>query len=243
MFKNLMLLLSMSIYLMKSLTVINNIGKMKDRDKADALISKVAREWGQKLIKEAGGEVVVIGREILNNASTVCFISNHQSLFDIPLILGYIDKPKAFLAKIEILKVPILSKWMQLMHCVFIDRKNIRQSVKAIREATQNLTNGYSMVVFPEGTRGEQGKLGEFKHGGFKMAVSSGVPIVPISIDGAYKFFEGKKKGTGKVKVRLVIGNQIETRGLSKQEISELPDKVRGVIESNLTDVNLININ
>ena len=233
----------MSIYLIKSLTVINHISKIKDIDKADALVAEVAREWGQKLIKEAGGEVVVIGQEILNNTSTVCFISNHQSLFDIPLILGYIDKPKAFLAKIEILKVPILSKWMQLMHCVFIDRKNIRQSVKAIREATQNLTNGYSMVVFPEGTRGAQGKLGEFKHGGFKMAVSSGVPIVPISIDGAYKFFEGQKKGMGKVKVRLVIGNQIETRGLSKQEISALPDKVREVIASNLTDVNLININ
>ena len=235
MFRNLMLFVSLSIFLIKSKKLMSVVRKTDYKDEVAALIAEEGRVWGQMLINKAGGEVTVIGEEKLISTSTVCFISNHQSYFDIPLMLGYIKKPKAFLAKVEILKVPILSEWMQLMKCVFIDRKNIRQSAKAIRQATTNLTEGISMVVFPEGTRAKDGVLGDFKPGGFKMAVSSGVPIVPITIDGAYKFFEGKKNTKGKVKVRIVVGDLIETQGLSKEEILELPSKVRELIASSLT--------
>jgi len=237
MIRNIKLFFWLFFYLISSQKLLNQIKKTPDQSKIPDLIAQEGVSWGSNLIRSAGGEVTVVGEEKLDGIETVCFISNHQSYFDIPIMLGFIKRPKAFLAKVEILKVPILSKWMQLMHCVFIDRKNIRQSVTAIREATTNLIQGTSMVVFPEGTRAKDGVLGEFKSGGFKMAVSAGVPIVPIAVDGAYKFFEGKKNEKGPVKVRLVIGDPIVTAGLSKIEIAALPDKVKEIIANSLTKV------
>jgi len=234
MFRIIRLFISLAIYLIKSQKLMKTISKIDDRKKVELMISHEAQKWGQHTLNNAGGEVTVIGAEKLDPDETVCFISNHQSYFDILILLGFIPKPMAFLAKVEILKVPILSKWMKLMKSVFIDRKNLRQSAVAIKQATQNLKDGLSMVVFPEGTRGKEGKLGEFKHGGFKMAISSGVPIVPVTIDGSYMFYESKKKVKGPVKVRLVIGDLVETKGLTKEEVLELPDKIRGIIAGNL---------
>ena len=234
MFRNIKLFLILAIYLIRSQKLMKRISNMSDIEERAQAIAVEGEEWGQMLLRNVHGEITVVGAEKIDPNKTVCFISNHQSYFDIPIFLGYIPMKKAFLAKVEILKVPILSKWMHLMRCVFIDRKNIRQSVTAIKEATQILKDGLSMVVFPEGTRAKDGVIGEFKSGGFKMAVSSGVPIVPVTIDGAFRFFDKSEKIKGPVKVSLIVDDMVETTGLSKEEVSELPDKIRSIIARNL---------
>ena len=97
------------------------------------------------------------GQENIPQDTAVVLIGNHQSYLDIPVLMGYVNKPIAFIAKSEILKVPVLSKAMKLMQCTFLVRTDMKQSVKAMAEAVETIKKGYSMVIFPEGTRSKGG--------------------------------------------------------------------------------------
>ncbi len=117
----------------------------------------------------------------------VLFVSNHQGSFDIPLLLGYIDKPKAFIAKWELRYLPFIGSWMKELGCIFIKRNDFRQTLKAFKGAGEVFKKGQSLVIFPEGTRSRSSKLGEFKRGSLKIALREKVPVVPVTIKGSYK--------------------------------------------------------
>jgi 1-acyl-sn-glycerol-3-phosphate acyltransferase len=206
-------------------------GNTKARDRVAA---KAARIWSRSLIWLAGGKVTVIGQENLPKDQQVVFIGNHQGNFDIPLLLGYVDKPLGFIAKIEMLKMPIVCAWMKYLHCVFMDRNDIRQSVSAINEGVENIKNGHSIAIFPEGTRSKGDKVGEFKAGSFKLATKANALIVPLTMKNSYKLFEANNKKMKPAKVEIIISPPINTKDLSAQEIKELPDTVRNIIVNNL---------
>ena len=149
-----------------------------------------AGKWARSLIRMAGGEIIITGQENVPMSGPVLFIVNHQGYFDIPVLLGFIAKPKAFLAKAELKIVPILSSWMKEMNCVFIKRERLKQSRSALEHCARLLKESLSLVVFPEGTRSKSSRLGEFKTGAFKLALQTGVPIVPVALDGTYKLLE-----------------------------------------------------
>jgi 1-acyl-sn-glycerol-3-phosphate acyltransferase len=178
------------IKLIPALNRVKNLqksGRIKERDE---LADKKAKEWARSLVKLTGSNVSVSGEENIPKDTAVLFVSNHQGNFDIPLLLGYIQKPKAFISKIEVKKMPFIGTWMEQLNCLFMDRKNVRQSVKAINEGAQLLQNGTSLVIFPEGTRSKGDDMSEFKAGSFKLATKSGVPIIPVTINGSYKIME-----------------------------------------------------
>lgn len=206
-------------------------GKITNRDKVTFM---TARVWARCLVKLSGAKVTVIGAENIPKDRAVVFIGNHQGNFDIPLLLGYLDKPIGFIAKIEILKMPIISTWMKYLYCVFMDRNDIRQSVSAINEGIDKLKNGHSIVIFPEGTRGRGNPTGEFKQGSFKLATKAQVPIVPITMKGTYKLFEANNGRIRPSSVEIIISPAIETKDLTPPEIKELPEKVRDIIISKL---------
>lgn len=206
-------------------------GKIKERD---MLVSSIASKWAQDLLKLAGARVKVIGAENLPADRTVLFVSNHQGNFDIPLLLGCIQKPKAYIAKIEMLKMPLIRTWMKQMNCVFLDRQNLRQSLQVMGEAIEHLKKGYSMVIFPEGTRSKGNEIGEFKAGSLRIAIKANVPIVPITIKGSYKLMEQNGFLIKPADVEIVISEPIETFDLTKEQTNELHEKVRSIISSNL---------
>lgn len=195
------------------------------------LFNKVGR-WARSLIKLAGGEISVSGIENVPSSGPVLFVSNHQGNFDIPILLGFIDKPKAFIAKAEIKKFPLIYSWMTLMKCVFIQRNNLRQSLSVIQQGTEVLKSGQSLVIFPEGSRSKNSQLGRFKPGSFKLALEAQVPIIPISINGSYKLMENQGFIIRPAKVELIIAPPV----FPKEQITtkELATKVRNVIETNL---------
>ena len=201
----------------------------------DQLVEQTAKKWARALVKCAGTTVVTTGEENIPSEGSVLFVSNHQGNFDIPLLLGHIDKPKAFIAKIELLKLPLIRTWMTHMKCVFMDRSDIRQSLKIINQAAEHLKEGYSMVIFPEGTRSKGETLGEFKPGSLKLASKAGVPIVPIAIRGSYKIMEQNGFIIKPAHVEITIFEPISTSGLTKEQSSELPERVRNIIENGLT--------
>ncbi len=206
-------------------------GKIKERD---ILVDSVASKWAKDLLKLAGASVKVIGAENVPSDRTVLFVSNHQGSFDIPILLGCIDKPKAFIAKVELLKMPIIRTWMKQMNCVFLDRHDSRQSLRAMNEATEYLKKGYSMVIFPEGTRSKGRTMGEFKAGSLRIAIKAGVPIIPVTIKGSFKLMEQNGSIIKPAEVEVVISEPIETSDLTKEQSSGLHEKVRSIIETNL---------
>ena len=137
MFKTLRTLFRMISYLFRSKKELKNAQKLDKEGnilERDKIVNIKVPDWAKFCIDTTGSSVTVKGEELIPTEGPVVFISNHQGNMDIPMLLGYIKKPKAFISKIEILKVPILSKWMMLMQCTFLDRKNMRQSIQAMAE-------------------------------------------------------------------------------------------------------------
>lgn len=206
-------------------------GRIKEHDE---LVNSTVPKWANALLKLAGASIKVIGAENIPQDRTVLFVSNHQGNFDIPILLGCIGKPKAFVAKVEMLKMPIIRSWMKHMNCVFLDRKDLRQSLQVMNAATEYLKKGCSMVIFPEGTRSKGRAMGEFKAGSLRIAVKANVPIVPVTINGSYKLMEQNSFLIKPAEIVVVVSKPIETAGLAKEEANELPEKVYGIIEGNL---------
>ncbi|SKA83847.1 1-acyl-sn-glycerol-3-phosphate acyltransferase [Clostridium sp. USBA 49] len=199
---------------------------------------KEVKNLAKGLVEKSHSKVNVVGAENIPQEACV-FVSNHQSDFDILAMLGYIDKPMGFIAKKELEKLPGVNYWMKQIHCVFMDRENSRDSVRAILDGIENLKKGYSMVIYPEGTRSKGEKLLEFKKGAMKLATKSGAPIVPITINGTYKIFEAQEgKKIKAANVDIIISKPIYTKELSKEEQNKLSDTVKGIIEKNLKSLN-----
>lgn len=202
-------------------------GDLRERRK---YIHKVTHSWGKFVIRVSGAKVNVIGSENLPKDKTVLFVSNHQSNFDIPLLLSAIDIPKGFIAKKELETWPFISTWMKYINCIFMDRDNLRKSAEAIVDGIKLLKSGYSMVIFPEGTRSKGKPVDEFKGGSFKLATKSKCTIVPLTINGTYKLLEANNNKVKGADVELVIHTPIEVSALNKEELENLPEYVHSII-------------
>ncbi|MFI3258259.1 MAG: lysophospholipid acyltransferase family protein [Spirochaetales bacterium] len=212
--------------------------KNGNKVECDRTIKAATKWWSDKIFSLLETTVEVVGSENVPKDTAALFVCNHQGATDIPLILGYVDKPIAFIAKIELKKAPILSSWMELMQCTFIDRKSHQQSIKAMESAVEKLKNGYSQLVFPEGTRSHGGPIKEFKSGSFKLAFRAEVPVVPVTIDGTWKVLDKTHKFSG-VRVKLTIHPPIETKGLAKEELQKIPKKAQDIISAALPEEHL----
>lgn len=208
--------------------------KKGQRAQVQPTIEKMVTNWASRLLWLAGGKAEVIGKENIPDETAV-FVSNHQSDFDIPVVLTQVGKPHALMAKQSLAKVPGIHGWMNLLQCVFLDRDDEKQAVRALMDGTKLVKAGNSMTIFPEGTRSKGGPVKEFKGGAFRIATSAKVPIVPVTIEGTYHLLEEH----GRIhpgQVRVTIHEPIPTAGMSRQEVRELPERVRAQIISAMTE-------
>lgn len=203
-------------------------GKLKERD---ALVDQKVKEWSRSLVRLSGTKVTVNGEENIPTDTAVLFVSNHQGNFDVPLLLGFIQKPKAFISKMEVKRMPFIGTWMEQLNCLFMDRKNVRQSIKAINEGAELLQKGTSLVIFPEGTRSKSDSIAEFKAGSFKLATKSGVPIIPITISGSYKIMEQQRFWIKPAKVHIEVHPPIFPM---QQEAKELAKTTELIIKEGI---------
>ena len=200
----------------------------------EKFIFLAARTWARLLLCFAGARVEVFGLKNLPDAGGVLFVSNHQGAFDIPLLLGHVPGPKGFVAKKEASRLPIVGIWIRLLRCIILDRKDLRQSARAIARGVNDLRAGRSLIVFPEGTRSKSGTMKRFKDGSFKLATRSGAAIVPLTIDGSYRLLEGNRGRITPGKVRLHIHPPIRFQDLSDAEKGTLTETVHSIIASKL---------
>ncbi len=143
----------------------------------------VMRWWGRAFARIAGWRMSVSGLENLPPGGAV-LVANHQSHADIPLILAAVPGEVRFVAKKELGRVFLFGRAMIAAGNLMVDRADRRDAVRMFREAESRLSRGERVVLFPEGTRSATGALGEFKSGAFRIAAGSGVPVVPVFLDG-----------------------------------------------------------
>jgi 1-acyl-sn-glycerol-3-phosphate acyltransferase len=189
------------------------------------------RFWARHFLFLVGAKVVVDGAQNMPADDRVCIISNHQSLLDILVIMAWSGKTPGFVAKKELIYAPMLNFWMLLLHCVFIERSNIRKSALAIERGVRAIRRGNPMVIFPEGTRSRTGEIGDFKPGSLKLATRSGALIVPLTLINTASLFERTRRLRADT-VRMVIHPPIPTEELSREDRQRLTEKVRERIMS-----------
>ncbi len=197
---------------------------MDARNKSSLAIVK----WGLKVIGFISGvKLEVNGIDNVPDDQAVLFVGNHISFFDIIVTYPLMKRPTGYIAKKEIKKVPFLSWWMYFVNCIFLDRKDPRQGLKSVLEASEKIKNGTSIFLFPEGTRSKDGKLAQFKDGGFKIATKAKAPIIPIGIQGTSDILENHFPIIKSGKVIVNFGKPVYTSEMSKAEQKSLPDLVR----------------
>ncbi|MCB2293014.1 1-acyl-sn-glycerol-3-phosphate acyltransferase [Clostridium algoriphilum] len=211
----------------------NSIKTKKSIKEAEVYLFKVATNWANFVLKTAGLNLTVEGKENIPNEACL-FVGNHQSDFDIPVILANMGRLTGAVAKKSMVKIPIMSYWMKQIHCVFMDRENPREALKSMAEGVDNLKNGYSMLIFPEGTRSRSNNMGEFKKGSMRLAIKAGVPIIPITVYDTYKVMEGNNGKIKKANAKLIIDKPIYLDGMSKEEKANISDRVKNIIQGNL---------
>lgn len=207
---------------------------------SDAMVAKYVAPWARRLMRLAGVKVTLVGEENIPKDRPCVFVANHRSYYDVPLSLTQLGEPHALLSKVEISHIPFVYGWMKMLHCVFVDRDDVRASMAALKEATDNVKKGYSITIFPEGTRykGEEGGIGEFKGGAFRIATKAGAPLVPVAISNSRAVFEANHYFMKPANVTVRILPAIETSELTKEQLKELPAQVQELIHANL-DANL----
>lgn len=192
--------------------------------------------WCRVILKAIGVRLTVEGVERIPLDGPVVFYPNHQGDLDILLAVAVIPRQIGFIAKKQAAWLPLLNLWMLAMGCVFIDRGNISQGIKAIAKGTERVRDGRAMCVFPEGTRSRGPHMLPFRNGAFRLAIRAEAAIVPVTIDGAYKVWEEHRR-IRPAAVRVVIHPPIQTAGLSSEERKALPEQVRMAIASALPPV------
>lgn len=208
---------------------------LKGEEAAEGYKTRKIIAWSKVSIKLLGLRVTYEGTENIPK-DTCVFVGNHQSILDIPVLIVGINRNAGFIAKKEILKVPVLGFWLGILHCVPIDRENIRAAIDAINKGVENLKKGYSMAIFPEGTRAKDGQIKEFKKGSLKLATKANVPVVPVTIDGTFRSYELEKKFK-KADVRVIFGKPIYPDQLSKEELKDISEIVHDEIAKNLNQL------
>lgn len=194
--------------------------------KREEYLYNLEKDWAAATIRYSELKVNVVGSENLLNQTCV-YVSNHQSMLDIPVIMMNIKDTAGAVAKIEMKKVPVISYWMKELGCVFLDRENGREGLKAILQAIEIIKSGRSMLIFPEGTRSRDKGVGDFKKGSLKLAVKANVPVIPITVNGTYKGLEGEPED---LKAQIIFHKPIYMEDLSKDEKANLSEICREII-------------
>lgn len=206
-----------------------------DLETEQAQILEACQIWSSHIIEKMDIDYKVINPENLPKQGPVVFIANHQSYADI-LSFAYNIKNHqvSFIAKDNLAKIPVFGKWILRIRGIFIQRGDARASLRTINEGVDYLKQGFSLVIFPEGTRSRSSQMGEFKAGSFKLATKAKVPVVPITLDGGYRTYEERGAVTKGCHIDFMVHPPIETKDMSRAELAELPQRVETIIRNGL---------
>ncbi len=185
--------------------------------------------WSPVLLWFAGAKLEVTGRENIdkNYSRPLVVVSNHKSFLDVPVICRAIPVNLFWTAKSQIKRMPFFGVYMMATGMIFIDRSNKQKAIKSINKAIQLIKNGKNVIIFPEGRRSVNGKIGVFKKGAFHLAFKSGADVVPAAIIDTDKVWAKKNLKLHPGKVKVVIGTPVSTTLYDENSIPDLTNIVR----------------
>ena len=193
-------------------------------------------QWGFGVILAISGvKITVKGKENILEQPAL-YVGNHRSYLDALLLHVQAKGLTGFVAKDSMEKYPSLRVWMRYIYCIFLNRNDTREGLKAILKAIEYVKQGVSIIIFPEGTRnqGDEFELLPFKEGSMKIALKSGCPIVPVAINNAADMFEKQFPRLKKTHVIIEYGTPIYPKDLSREEQKVLGATCRDIITETL---------
>ena len=196
-------------------------------------VDEQVRAWLKPMVEMAGVDFVVKGQEKIPVNQPVIYTPNHAGAFDIPAVILSTPVVPMFMAKKELKKLPMVNKWMDVVDCVFVDRNNKNTARSSLHDAIEKVKTGRSLVIFPEGTRSKDGKLGEFRGGAMKVAMETGATVVPVLIEGSRERLEAESRVTAGT-VHVTFLDPIETKGLAKEDFFRMPSEIRARLQAEL---------
>lgn len=198
-------------------------------------VYRISRFWTWFILRLGGISLRVLGLEQICPRQPYVFMSNHQSNIDIPvLIQSLTDHQLRWVAKKELLRVPLFGWALWAAKHIPVDRGNARHALKSLKIARKRIRAGISVVVFPEGTRSKDGKLLQFKKGGVLLALQTGAPIVPVTINGSRNILPAGAWRLRPGIVEVVIGTPVTVSGYHPSMLRELSARVREAVEKQL---------
>ncbi len=210
--------------------------RLFSKERSD-LITLIIVTWAFRTVTViSGAKIEISGEENIPENEGVLFVSNHRSVFDIVILYGYLGKIKrltGFVAKKETKHLPVIGWWMRLLHCKFLDRKDIRQGMTVILDCIEEVKNGVNIVIYPEGTRGkgeDETQLAPFKEGSMKIAVKAGAKVIPVAMSNTRAIFEEHLPFMKAGRIKMIFGQPIDVNELSKDEQKHLGELARGQI-------------
>lgn len=191
--------------------------------------------WSRRLLEQARVELSVSGMERLPEHEPFVVMSNHQSLYDIPVMYQALKRRLRMVAKKELFQIPLWAQAMRSAGFVELDRARSERAIASLKAAEQVLGEGTSIWIAPEGTRSRTGRLGPFKKGGFHLALSAGVRILPVTIDGTRDVLtaHGWSVKAG-AKVRVVASEPVDPRQYGLEKLGDLVQVVRASVAAHL---------
>lgn len=186
------------------------------------------------ILWESGVRLTLIGHENVPKDEAVLYVGNHRSYFDILLTYCRCPGLTGYVAKDSMEKVPLLSIWMKRLYCLFLNRTDIRAGLKTILTGIEQIKNGVSMCIFPEGTRSKGKEMLPFKEGSLKMAEKTGCAVIPMAITNSAEIFENHFPKIRPANVILEYGKPIYPNALNKEDRKFLGVYTRNVIQEML---------
>jgi 1-acyl-sn-glycerol-3-phosphate acyltransferase len=197
------------------------------------IIYYIAKIWTNSILFAAGVKLQIEGLEKIDPQKSYIFIGNHQSHFDVLSVFSMLPLTVRFMAKKELFKIPIFGWSLYASGTIRIDRSNRQRAIESMNNALDRINRGVSVVIFPEGTRSEDGKIREFKKGGFVLAIKGEIPIVPISISGSRFILPKNSIRIHPGKIKIVVSDPLSTNEYGYQERERLSSDVRKTIIEN----------
>ncbi len=194
----------------------------------------LCRMWAWGVAKVMGIRYSLHGEENVIPGISYVITPNHQSNADILALMMSMPAPYRWVVKKELTRIPVFGWGLVRTGAVSLNRSDPQKSMEALRAGSGKLTGGWSLLIYPEGTRSPDGNLLPFKKGAFVLAVSTGIPILPVTVNGAHKVLPKHSLNIRPGLVVVTIGKPISTEGLEEKDVPALMEKTRDAIAKNL---------
>ena len=207
--------------------------------KKGRILGFIVKYWAKTIFKTMNINVRVIGLDRLDRNADYIFAPNHASSLDIPLILGFLPFWIVPISKIELKWIPFLGWAMQAAGHVFVDRRDHEKAMLSIAKIKNSLLkNPRSILIFPEGSRTNDGKVNQFKTGGLSIGISTKISIVPVAIEGTFESLSKHSKKFVNKLLTINIGSPVDTRKYSLDDRKDLAIIVNSEVKKLKNELN-----